>query len=392
MINKVTNQWSGKSLYKKTKEGSVTFNNAIQRNLVWDDKRNSLLIHSILTGFPIPPFYTVKKGDKYDMLDGKQRSNAIASFIDDEYLLILDEDYREVDGEFIEGKKFSELSEELQDRIKDVSLSICFFDETITDDEVEEMFFRLNNGKPFTSIELTRVKAKSIDIIKNLAAHELLTTALSKKAIQKYNNEAIVMNTYMTIYNNEPSYTSKHVREVIQSVDITVEQTEQITAVFNKILAVHNSLVNSDSKVSKRILKKTHLLSLTKLASVISESDLRDFVREFFAGTGRSATVNDKYNSACQFGSAKPESVAKRLSEIQKYYDRMKGNAEILEQVTAKIPEIKPHVKSDIEVLKESDAYFNKLDTESMFDEVEKEFAETGLDDISEEVDKENVG
>jgi len=34
------------------------------------------------------------------------------------------------------------------------------------------MFFRLNNGKPLTAIELTRVKAKSLDKIKELGKKE----------------------------------------------------------------------------------------------------------------------------------------------------------------------------------------------------------------------------
>jgi hypothetical protein len=142
------------------------------------------------------------------MLDGLQRGDATVGFMDDGFLLNLDEDYREItldNGNIfnLEDKKYSELPEELQDKIKDFSFTVYYFD-GITDEEIEEMFFRLNNGKPLSAVELTRVKAKSFEVIKSLATHELLTTALSPKAIQKYNNEAIVMNTYMTIYDSEP--------------------------------------------------------------------------------------------------------------------------------------------------------------------------------------------
>jgi uncharacterized lipoprotein YehR (DUF1307 family) len=389
MIVKTNNQWSGKALHKKTKDGSVNFDSYIQRNYVWDNARNSLFIHSILTGYPIPPFYAVKEGDHYSMLDGKQRSNAISSFMDDSYLLVLDEDYREIDGELIEGKKYSELSEELQDRIKDVSLTVYFFDDSITDDEIEEMFFRLNNGKPLTAIELTRVRAKSFDVIKDLSMHELFTVALSEKAIQKYNNEAIVMNAYITIYDNEPSYTTKYVREVIQSADITAEQKDQIAKVFNKILKVYQSIQNSNTKVAKKMLKKTHLLSLTKLASTINESELRDFVQGFFAGTGRSASISERYNSNCQYGSAKPESVAKRLSEMQMYYeDHILGKTTkeetkpISDEVNRiNLGAIPKHQKTQKELEKEKS-------TEELIGDTEKEFEEFGLADISKRLDE----
>ena len=39
------------------------------------------MIHSMLSGYPIPPLYAAKNDDKYDMLDGKQRINAIVDFI-----------------------------------------------------------------------------------------------------------------------------------------------------------------------------------------------------------------------------------------------------------------------------------------------------------------------
>jgi hypothetical protein len=399
MLNRSNIQWSVKTLYNMTKKENINYHNYVQRNPVWDNSRKSLFIHSLLTGYPVPPFYAARNDGQYDMLDGLQRGDTTVGFLDDTFMLVLDENYREIvleNGEIfnLEGKKFSELPEELQDKIKDFSFTVYYFD-GITDDEIEEMFFRLNNGKPLTAIELTRVKAKSFDVIKGLAAHELLTTALSEKAILKYNNEAIVMNTYMTIYTDEPSYTTKHVREVIQSADITAEQAQQITAVFDKILAVHKSLSNSEPKVAKRMLKKTHLLSLTKLASVVSENDLRDFVREFFPNTGRAATISDKYNGACQYGSAKPESVAKRLSEIQRAYDKMKGNEQVILEATEKkevIPEIKKHVKTDSEVLKEAERHFESLSTEGMMGTVEKEFEDFGgLDDLSSELEDEAV-
>lgn len=389
MLNRSNIQWSAKTLYNMTKKGNINYHNYVQRNPVWDISRKSLFIHSLLTGYPVPPFFAARNDGQYDMLDGLQRGDTTVSFIDDAFLLTLDEDYREImldDGTIsnLEGKKFSELPEELQDKIKDFSFTVYYFD-GITDEEIEEMFFRLNNGKPLTAIELTRVKAKSFDVIKGLAAHELLTTALSEKAILKYNNEAIVMNTYMTIYDNEPSYTTKHVREVMQSADMTAEQKDHIEKVFDKILRVYQSIQNSNTKVAKKMLKKTHLLSLTKLASTISEDDLREFVQGFFAGAGRSASVSEKYNSACQFGSAKPESVARRLLEMQKFYDKMKIDVSIPEEEEhTPIAEITPPKK-------EIEFEYKEHEDDVTLEKIEQEFESFGLDGLSDELDEKNA-
>lgn len=325
MLNKANMEWSGKKLYTMVTGDKVNFDNAVQRNLVWDDARKSLFIHSLIIGYPVPPFFAAKADDVFDMLDGKQRSNALASFMDDKYILGLDEDYREImldDGEFcnIEGKKFSELPEELRDRIKEFSFTIYYFD-GITDDEIDEMFFRLNNGKALSAIELTRVKAKSFDTIKELAKHEIFDIALTEKAKNKYGNEDIVIKAYITIYHQNPSYTTKDIRVAMQSAEITDEQVDHLKCVFDKILFTYRSIQHSEAKIAKKMTRKTHLTSLTKLASSLDKDDLRAFVTGFFNGKNRAASVSESYNRACQYGSAKPEAVARRLNEMQDYYD-----------------------------------------------------------------------
>ena len=81
MLKRANINWNARQLAKMAQNGSIRFDNAVQRGLVWDVQRKSLLIHSMLTGYPIPPFYAVKGGGCYDMLDGKQRTNAIVDFI-----------------------------------------------------------------------------------------------------------------------------------------------------------------------------------------------------------------------------------------------------------------------------------------------------------------------
>ena len=46
--------WTAKTLCNQMKKGAVNFDNAVQRSLVWDDSKKSLLIHSMLYGFAIP--------------------------------------------------------------------------------------------------------------------------------------------------------------------------------------------------------------------------------------------------------------------------------------------------------------------------------------------------
>ena len=83
--------WTAKTLCNQMKKGAVNFDNAVQRSLVWDDSKKSLLIHSMLYGFAIPAMYfTRDENGVYDSLDGKQRSNAISEYMNDEFCLTMD--------------------------------------------------------------------------------------------------------------------------------------------------------------------------------------------------------------------------------------------------------------------------------------------------------------
>ena len=136
----------------------------------WDgDKlKKSLLIHSILANYPIPPLYCLKEpvNDKdysYSVLDGKQRLTTIFDYIDGKYAL--DE---ETPGVIIDdvtyglgNKYFTDLDIECQQELLRFKFTIYGFEDA-DDDLIEEIFFRLNNStplsKPQKSMALTGVQ------------------------------------------------------------------------------------------------------------------------------------------------------------------------------------------------------------------------------------------
>ena len=330
MLKKANIQWSAKQLTKSIEKGTVKFDNAVQRSLVWDNDRKSLLIHSMLENYPIPAFFAAKDENGYSMLDGKQRSNAIADYINGKFELSnLPELTLEEEGEQqeidINGFDFDGLPEEFQDRIKDYSLTVYYFD-GITDEEINELFFRLNNGKPLSAIELTRVKAKSLDKIKELGKHEIFTSTLTEKAINKYTNEDIVIKSWSILYTECPNFETKNIRPLIENADITTEQIDNLKTVYDKILEVYTTLTattasKQDNKIAKRLITRTHLISLVPIISkqinnnIFDAQQFTNWVKHFFAGT-KSATINDVYNEAARSASGKTENVKKRLDLI----------------------------------------------------------------------------
>ncbi len=93
---KTTLNWTVKNL-KNMYDGKNTLqmDHVIQRQSgQWDgDKlKKSLLIHSILANYPVPPIYCLKepldeKNFSYSILDGKQRLSTAFDYIDGRYPL-----------------------------------------------------------------------------------------------------------------------------------------------------------------------------------------------------------------------------------------------------------------------------------------------------------------
>lgn len=321
MLKRLNINWNARQLAKMCMNGSITFDNAVQRGYVWDVKRKSLLIDSMLTGYPVPPFYAKRDESKvFDMLDGKQRSEAICGFFNGAYAL-------EGVSEEYEGMYFNDLPEDVKDELISYSLTVYYF-EDITDDEVNEMFFRLNNGKALTAIELTRVKAKSIEKIKELSTHPIFRDALKESQINKYTNEDIVIKALVMLVHLKPDLTNKFIRPFITEVEISEQQAEDITNALNQIMQAHEILIGQDNvKAAKKLYTRTHLISMIPLAlkahkNNVSTLDFAAFINYFFTPETRGVTVSSVYNAHSTSGSNGAYAVEMRDRELKEHYKR----------------------------------------------------------------------
>ena len=350
MLKKANISWNARQLTKMIGKESIVFDAAIQRNLVWDNERKSLLIHSMLSGYPIPPMYATKDDGVYSMLDGKQRSNAIADYLSGKFTLtgipeVTLEDGTEID---INGKYFSGLNEELQDALNSYSFTIYYF-EDITEDEVSEMFYRLNFGKPLSSVELSRARAKDLKTIQNIGKHELFTTSLTAKAFKKYTHEDLVIKSYIMLTSDNPCLDTKVVRPIMETTEFTKDDIDLMNAVYDRIFNAYKLIIADDSpetgkiskRIAKRLLTRTHMLSIMPMVKKSIEDNVSDemftnWVKNFFCGT-KSVTKYNDYNTRCTSGSGHAENVKVRLKIIEKDYKNfMKQNDKVNNEVDDK--------------------------------------------------------
>jgi len=332
--------WTAKALFNQMEKNNVNFDCAVQRGLAWDNERKSLLIHSMVYGYAIPALYFVKnESGSYDALDGKQRSNAIHGFLNGEYAL--NEDTPTVindkgEEEDISGCTFEALPEWAKDAIKDYSLTIYYY-EDMNEEDVREFFRRLNNGKPLTAIELTRVKAKSIDAFQRLASHDVVMEAVSSKGKERYTDELISMQIYAMDNMETLDFGNKAFRPWIQEEVVTNEAEAEILNGLDYAKALFDHMAqaieaNPDSKEDKRVNKKirtrTNFVSIAYagLLATRKEMDKADFVTAIYKFFDCSTTSTDsEYNSSVGAGSARGDNVQKRKTAMQELVKGIEG-------------------------------------------------------------------
>lgn len=322
MLNRANIQWSAKTLTNMIKKGNINFDLAVQRGMAWDIYRKSLLIHSILQGFPIPAIYLTKENGVYSALDGKQRCNTIADYISNKFALSLKTpDVKLEDGTFeeIAGKKFSDLSDELQDEIKDFSLTIYYY-ENITEEEINEMFFRINNGKPLSATELTRVKAKDLKSFQNIASHNMIKTSVSEKGKERYNDEQIAMQVWAMIFVPDVSFTTSKFRPIIESTVVKPEEIDSCNKALDYVFTAYtrlNSKDKNDKAIMRKISTKTGLVFSAYLADLaihnnVNVEDFTEILYKFFNTGNRESSVNSEYNESVKAQCSRAESILTR--------------------------------------------------------------------------------
>lgn len=150
----------------------IDTNPDFQRPAVWSRSQKQMLIDTVLRGYDIPKLYWRKTGskpDKYDVVDGQQRLRALWEFSSGTYALPKNAD--PVEGTAIAGLKYVDLPDELRIHFDTYPLDIVILTET-DEDEVREMFLRLQNGTSLKAQEKRNaMRGKMRDFVRNLASH-----------------------------------------------------------------------------------------------------------------------------------------------------------------------------------------------------------------------------
>ena len=138
-----------------------------QRGIVWTRDQQMKLIDSVMRGYQLPVIYLhyIKRTiagmtrESYEIIDGQQRLQALHLFVEGSFRLYAANDEKARFPKFLKEqpcpwgeKNFQELSDELKQRLLETRLPVAFI-ETDNDNEVRDLFVRLQAGFPLNAQE-----------------------------------------------------------------------------------------------------------------------------------------------------------------------------------------------------------------------------------------------
>lgn len=312
-----TLQW----ICNQRKKGNISFSHKLQRPIgQWNPRMKSLLIHSLLSGFPVNPIYIVEENGILYTLDGSQRTSTCIAYINNEFSLSKDtpnvtlqitENGEVVYKEYeIAGKKFKKQDEEIQSTLLACSLDFCTLSD-YTDNDVKEMFRRQNAGKPLNGKLLRVVKESDefSDAVYNLANHPFMEKLVTNTQRKNGTDRDLIIQTLMLICTNqEHDFTSFRTKDIDSFVvDFGDSSLDKIDTLSKAMDSFDNSF--ETIKIPTTSTPMLLYSGYRVLKDKKSFSKLVDIINEFLSGYDS----NEEYKQYVQSGTSSSENVRGRF-------------------------------------------------------------------------------
>lgn len=304
--------------------GNISFSHKLQRPIgQWNPKMRSLLIHSLLVGFPVNPIYVVEQDGTIYTLDGSQRTSTCIEYLENKFALTKDipdisimvkENGEQVTKNYsIAGKKFKKLDDEVQRLLLSCQLEFCTLSD-YTDEDVREMFRRQNSGKSLNGkqLRITKQSDHFSSLVFELANHPFMDKLMTKAQRKNGTDRDIIIQTFMLIQTNQnedyTSFRSKDIDSFVadhsdsipeDKVNSLREAMDKFNAAFESELKVPVTSIPMMLFSGYRVTKDKK--SFSKLVDIINEflngyENNEDYKQYVMSGTSSSENVRGRFD------------------------------------------------------------------------------------------------
>lgn len=267
-----------------------------RESAIWSLERQQLFIDSILNKFDVPKLYFHDlRGAPglydYAVVDGKQRLHTIYAFLQGDFALATDFSLIEPRGGQPDpqpGAKFSELSEYWQEELKGTSLSVVLI-QNAADEDIEELFSRLNNGEPLNAAEKRNAMGGDMcKLIREVAKDPFFEKKLkiANKRYQHYEIAAKFLILERTAQNGGGTYADLKKRFLD---DLVVKNKKMSAAdsgglkkrVADQLRAISKVFSDHDPLLNKQAYPPLYYIFVKRIINEYGDQNLNSRIRQF---------------------------------------------------------------------------------------------------------------
>lgn len=331
-------------LIDRIEHDEINFFTGFQRKAdLWSEKQQCSLIESILLRLPLPAFYfDESEDDKWQVIDGLQRTSVIRKFVVDKKLVL---DKLEFLDQF-NGDNFDTLPRDLQRRIKTTPLTVYVVEKGTPDEVKFNIFRRINTGGLIlTPQEIRHALNQGIpaDFVAELAELEIFKKATCGIIKSDRMEDRDFVTRFVSFYLNpyheyEPdldSFMTKGMKAI--KIYTTQESRTKLKADFVKAMNTAITIFGIDAFRKRREeggrrkpLNKALFESLSVAFSHLNEEQTQLLIQRNEMLRRKFILINNdsKFFNSLSSGTGQKESVQIRFSEIERIINETIANTD----------------------------------------------------------------
>ncbi|MDD5209834.1 MAG: DUF262 domain-containing protein [Elusimicrobiales bacterium] len=261
------------------RQHKLLINPEYQRGSVWSLSQRQWLIDSFFHKIDVPKVYfrSISKNNyDYEVVDGQQRIRAVIDFIGNGFKLAAESD--PVDGNPIANRTYNELHSDLQMEFNNCNFDVVIMNEAYTDDDIEEMFLRLQNGTPLNAAEKRRaMHGQMRKVVETLGHHKIFSLCSFSDKRYAYEDAAAKV-LHLTIKGGWADIRPETIKETYEANEYITETDPNVI----KVAKAFNFISDAFKSHHSPKLKKYAIVTLTQLTiNLLENYDLQQHKDKF---------------------------------------------------------------------------------------------------------------
>jgi len=290
-----------------------------QREKVWPRSLKQYLIDTILRGLDIGRiFVKVGDDDKFYIVDGQQRLNAIWEFAENKFPL------SPLYSDDLGGKYYRDLPRELRDKFDEYNVTIVFM-HGLSDEEIRDIYRRINSGIPLNTAEkLNALPGDIVLTMRKVAAHPFLQKVCMLSRKKRYRAYHVAAQLMLLETKGISDVSSTSLLKFFDQNRALTENSRPIKKLFKTL----DFLYEAFGEPTPELKKPSWIITIYLLASYLidnyaikgREGEFKEFVLDFYKRVKESPRLGDeeliRFNMAAIRGTTSEANVRYRHEVI----------------------------------------------------------------------------